>query len=456
MKWKEPTFGATPMLKALTASSARMKAKSFDLVEEQKKQKLTYPDWAQDWMRKYKEAWYIAKANGDEVGMRKAQKLAEGLRSKLREMANMPKWAQEQMKKQTLLWMEGQATTGNIRLMKAAEQAGKGIREKLDLIRTIAKTSKADADKLNELTAKWYAAHDHGLVDGKDLSKDPKAVKAAKDKYSQEAQAIIGKYQTPATPVENNTEKDPPVKNNDVKDNRSEISKDDAIQKAIKITASFEGSGYANIAGNFDDQGLSIGILQWNIGQGTLQPLLSSFLNNHKSLAQNIFGDHYAALVKAMQGNKNEQMTWAKSINDSRNKIKSDWKEQLVAMCNTKEFQAIQNKAMDTYIQKAYSLANTFNLTTERGLALVFDIAVQNGGFKQEQINAIKQKIKKGNLNEAEALKIIAQAAVDKSKQKYQNDVKSRKFTIVNGTGTVHGKSYNLQREFGLTDEKFK
>lgn len=75
MKWKEPTFGATPMLKALTAASARKKAKSFDLVAEQKKQKLTYPDWAQDWMRKYKEAWYIAKANGDEVGMRKAQKL---------------------------------------------------------------------------------------------------------------------------------------------------------------------------------------------------------------------------------------------------------------------------------------------------------------------------------------------------------------------------------------------
>ncbi|WP_018884859.1 N-acetylmuramidase domain-containing protein [Paenibacillus massiliensis] len=207
MKWKEPTFGATPMLKALTAASARKKAKSFDLVAEQKKQKLTYPDWAQDWMRKYKEAWYIAKANGDEVGMRKAQKLAEGLRSKLREMANMPKWAQEQMKKQTLLWMEGQAT-GNIRQMKAAEQAGKGIREKLDLIRTIAKTSKADADKLNELTAKWYAAHDHGLVDGKDLSKDPKAVKAAKDKYSQEAQAIIGKYQKPVAPVEEKPSKD--------------------------------------------------------------------------------------------------------------------------------------------------------------------------------------------------------------------------------------------------------
>ncbi|KJD47553.1 N-acetylglucosaminidase [Paenibacillus terrae] len=138
MKWKEPTFGATPMLKALTAANAHRKAKAFDLVAEQKKQKLNYPDWAQTWMRKYKEEWYIAKANGDEVGMRKAQKLAEGLRSKLREMATFPKWAQEQMKKETIRWMTAEAS-GNIREKLAAEKAGRAIREKLGLIDTSTK-----------------------------------------------------------------------------------------------------------------------------------------------------------------------------------------------------------------------------------------------------------------------------------------------------------------------------
>ncbi|AJS58738.1 hypothetical protein UB51_09865 [Paenibacillus sp. IHBB 10380] len=62
--------------------------------------------------------------------MRKAQKLAEGLRSKLREMATMPKWAQEQMQKQTIRWMEGNAS-GNIKQMKAAEEAGKAVRDKV-------------------------------------------------------------------------------------------------------------------------------------------------------------------------------------------------------------------------------------------------------------------------------------------------------------------------------------
>ncbi|MBE0340152.1 hypothetical protein E4V51_01810 [Paenibacillus sp. 28ISP30-2] len=138
MKWKEPTFGATPMLKALTTANAHRKAKAFDLVAEQKKQKLNYPNWAQTWMRKYKEDWYIAQANGDEVGMRKAQKLAEGLRSKLREMATFPKWAQEQMQKETIRWMAAEAS-GNIREKLAAEKAGRAIREKLGLIDTSTK-----------------------------------------------------------------------------------------------------------------------------------------------------------------------------------------------------------------------------------------------------------------------------------------------------------------------------
>lgn len=150
MKWKEPTFGATPMLKALTTANAHRKAKAFDLAAEQKKQKLNYPDWAQTWMRKYKEDWYIAQANGDEVGMRKAQKLAEGLRSKLREMATMPKWAQEQMQKETVRWMTAEAS-GDIMEKLAAEKAGRAIREKLGLIDTSTKVpSPSDDTKKTE------------------------------------------------------------------------------------------------------------------------------------------------------------------------------------------------------------------------------------------------------------------------------------------------------------------
>ncbi|ANF94906.1 hypothetical protein [Paenibacillus bovis] len=460
MQWKEPTFGPTPVLRVLASANAKRKAQAYDLIKEQKKQKLNYPSWAQEWMRKYKADWNLAQSKGDIAGMRRAQQLADGLRTKLKEINKMPKWAQEQMQKQTVRWMEAN-TVGNVLAQKAAQKAAQSIRDKCKLIQEIAKKSPADAKDLSDLTAKWYAAHDHGIVDGKVFVKDSKEIKSAKEKYSKQAQTIIDQYNLSDNESDINknghsqneeaSQKDPTTSKEDPK----EELKEDSIQKAIKITGAFEGRGYTNIAGNFDGQGLSLGFLQWNIGQGTLQPLLLKYINNYKVDAQTIFGNHYSKLTQVLNGSKQEQMNWAKSITDGR-KIQNDWKEQFIKLCNTNEFQKIQNDAMSTYIDMAYNMADEFNLKSERGLALVFDIAVQNGGFKSSIKNSIKAKINTNQLTEKEVLTVIAQAAVDKSKAKYQGDVNSRKFTIVNGTGTVHGKSYNLEKDFSLTDQPFK
>src|SRR5271156_5343134 len=51
----------------------------------------------------------------------------------------------------------------------------------------------------------------------------------------------------------------------------------DLLQLCVKVSGGFENGGGANydtVAGNFDGQGMSVGILQWNAGQGTLQILL--------------------------------------------------------------------------------------------------------------------------------------------------------------------------------------
>lgn len=64
-------------------------------------------------------------------------------------------------------------------------------------------------------------------------------------------------------------------------ENASKTKAADAIQKAINITTSFEGKGYETIAGNFDGQGLSLGMFQWNVGKGTLQPMLKQFMEEN-------------------------------------------------------------------------------------------------------------------------------------------------------------------------------
>jgi hypothetical protein len=48
------------------------------------------------------------------------------------------------------------------------------------------------------------------------------------------------------------------------------------LKKALEITGDFETSGnpWAGVTGDFDAMGISCGVLQWNIGMGSLQPLV--------------------------------------------------------------------------------------------------------------------------------------------------------------------------------------
>ncbi|MGE5403838.1 MAG: hypothetical protein ACM3PP_02760 [Candidatus Saccharibacteria bacterium] len=227
------------------------------------------------------------------------------------------------------------------------------------------------------------------------------------------------------------------------------------INKAIRITGRFEGSGFVNITGNFDGQGISLGFLQWNIGQGTLQPLLKKMNSDHQDLLKQLLGNSYDDFVKMLNSSREDQIHWAKSINDSNNHITEPWKSKLTSLCKTEEFQEIQTQAMDRYINKAETICQKYNLTTEKGFALAFDISVQNGGIKNKADRIIQTAVEQANksgtpLNETQLMKVIANAVADSSKPRYHDDVLARKMTIVEGTGIVHKTKVDLKTDFGF------
>ena len=229
---------------------------------------------------------------------------------------------------------------------------------------------------------------------------------------------------------------------------------DEAIEKALLLTGSFEGGGFVNVTGNFDGAGLSVGFFQWNIGQGTLQPMLKEFFDDNPELAKKIFGSNYESVVDMLSSSKSSQMAWARDINNGK-RLETEWYNQFVTLCKTTQFEQIQKNAMQEYIDQAYKIANDYNLKTERGLALALDISVQNWDVNNTSRSNIKNKIKNG-ANEQEVLKLLAQAAVDKANSDFKADVKLRKFTIVNGTGTVHGKYYDINKQYAITDAKYR
>ena len=56
---------------------------------------------------------------------------------------------------------------------------------------------------------------------------------------------------------------------------------------------------------------------------------------------------------------------------------------------------------------------------------------------------------------EVERLRIIANRRASAAKDQWVEDVRTRKLTIANGQGTVHGNYYDLKEQYGLGLEPY-
>jgi hypothetical protein len=74
----------------------------------------------------------------------------------------------------------------------------------------------------------------------------------------------------------------------------------------------------------------------------------------------------------------------------------------------------------------------------------MFDVCVQNGGLRQTQIDLLE------HLEGPELLVAIAQSVANACDPKWRADVLSRKVTIATGHGVVHGRTYDLAKDYGL------
>lgn len=231
---------------------------------------------------------------------------------------------------------------------------------------------------------------------------------------------------------------------------------DDIVNIAKNISKQFEVGNSNQIAGNFDGQGLSLGYLQWCIGQGTLQPMLNRMDREYNAEMKSIFGSNYDSIHNMILDTTENQLAWAKSINNSTNTIAEPWYSQFVSLCNNQDFINIELDSEAYKIGQAMIICDKYNLRTVRGFALAFDIAVQNGSISSDAAKIIDAAlVQSPNMAEKDLLKVIANAIADTSTNNAE-DIRVRKMAIVNGSGTVHGFVINLDKNYGLSDSYWR
>jgi hypothetical protein len=231
------------------------------------------------------------------------------------------------------------------------------------------------------------------------------------------------------------------------------------VARCLALTGTFETSRasplcFSCLSGDFDGQGMSFGALQWNLGRGTLQPLLKAMDDRHPDILGGILKDKHAELQAVLGRSQPEQLAWARSIQDRQHAIVEPWRSLFVALGAENRFQDIQLESAGTYRTSALQLWQQYALASRRALALMFDIAVQNGSIDKvvhdRIIGDFERVPSDGDDAEVARMRIIANRRAEAAAPQWVEDVRARKLVIANGQGALHGRQFDLAQQFGL------
>jgi hypothetical protein len=224
------------------------------------------------------------------------------------------------------------------------------------------------------------------------------------------------------------------------------------FDRCLQVTASFEGTGFTLVVGNFDGAGITWGIVGFTLAHGELGEVLRAVNRVHPHLVSQAFGRD-ADLVLEMTGpgtSTARKLAWADTISRGPKKysVAEPWKTYFHDFGSFREVQRAQlDRARDLYWTRiALRDAAALGFTEELDLMLLYDVAVQNGGMgSKNRLPKAQAEIQRQRPRTQQAKrKIVATVVADTASAKFRQDVLSRKTAIATGVGVVHGSKYDL------------
>ncbi len=216
------------------------------------------------------------------------------------------------------------------------------------------------------------------------------------------------------------------------------------FERALQLTADFEGHGFTLAQGNFDGAGITWGIIGFTLKHGEISAIVNQVNSVHPELVTLAFAELTPKLLQIVNAPLQQQIEFADSISIGPKKatLAEPWRSSFRLFGDLEEVRKVQlERARMQYFDPAGATAARLGLATELGVALCFDIHVQNGRVKK----SIETSILGTSFSTEEKLRVaLANAVADASSIKYREDVRSRKLTLATGAGTVHEADFTV------------
>ena len=224
------------------------------------------------------------------------------------------------------------------------------------------------------------------------------------------------------------------------------------FERCLGLTAAFEGHGFSLAQGNFDGAGITWGIIGFTLRHGQIAGIVQTIQAVRPDLVRLAFEEHTPQLLAILAAPLAEQLAFADSVSIGAKKVRlaEPWLSGFDLFGKLPEVRAEQlRRAREDFFDPCVGTAAGFGLASERGLALAFDIHVQNGSIKRAAAAEILAAPRPAN--EAALRRRIANAVADASAARFREDVRSRKLAIADGAGAVHSEAFVLEH-WGIAD----
>lgn len=225
-----------------------------------------------------------------------------------------------------------------------------------------------------------------------------------------------------------------------------------AERTALAVTTRFEtGVPYGCVVSAVD--GISMGMLQWNLAAGTLQELLAKFASQTGRLRV-FFGaeaDRVRQLIALRGSRERHQQAVAQAKAEG---LAARWREGLLRLCADPVFCGLLIADIRQRMRHAQEVAQRLGLRTVRGLTMIFDIVVGDGlGKPKEQAFARHLQALGQASTEQQKLVAIAEEAARFAGKKLEEERRARRLLIANGRGRYRRSDWNLDRDFPTLHE---
>lgn len=224
------------------------------------------------------------------------------------------------------------------------------------------------------------------------------------------------------------------------------------FERCLGLTAAFEGHGFSLALGNFDGAGITWGIIGFTLKHGEIAAIVLAMEASRPDLVRLAFEEHTNELLDVLRSPLSSQMAFADSVSIGPRKVllAEPWRSGFDVFGKLPQVKAEQlRRAHDGFFVPATVTAARFGLATELGVALAFDVQVQNGGVKPSAAATILNAPTPPN--ELGLRRLVANAVADASSARFREDVRSRKLAIATGTGIVHGEHFTVA-DWGLAE----